>query len=440
MVHDPPTWPEFGAVETKLRYDAPISVRQPDGTFTSMSYADAWDPKLQDVVVALPNGTRFVFWRGSSYIPFWAGLHNTGLCYEWAECEPPADAHDAVEPLMDKELRYGRVHIVESTSARVHVRWTYQSCDFNYKTWGDSAVEDYYFYPDGFGMRVLTLQSDPKANYEVNELIILTPQSTYPFRVLPSNLVDILFMDGQKRELTFPFYASDQKEKMQPRDMPAIYRIRMHKNESMAAVYFSPLEKNLPMSPYGHFTDQGQVVTPVYWGSHWPLARGNTTGGAIDDRIRFTPCHNSIMTWGYFLRPEPVRTAQFEMLDTLGRSKPMVRQTWAWLIGMSDADDERLLQWARSFSAPPSLNLQGARLDAESYVPERRALRLVVEDRTVVIEVKPREVCVNPVFELTNAPKDSPACNWASTRSLRENTPGTAIRSGSMRPYWRPPL
>ena len=43
---------------------------------------------------------------------------------------------------MDKELRYGRVRIVESTPARVHVRWSYQSCDFQYKVWGDSAVED----------------------------------------------------------------------------------------------------------------------------------------------------------------------------------------------------------------------------------------------------------------------------------------------------------
>lgn len=406
VVHQLPRWPEFGAIQAKLRYDAPISVRRPDGSFTSMSYANAWDPQLQDVVVALPNGARFVFWRGSSYIPFWAGQHNTGLCYEWAECEPPADACDAVEPLMDKDLRYGRVHVVESTPARVHVRWTYQSCDLNYKTWGDSAVEDYYFYPDGFGNRVLTLQSDPKANYELNELIVLTSQSTYPFRVLPTNLVDILFIDGQKRELTFPFYASDQKEKMQPRDLPAVYRIRMHKNESMAAVYFNPLEKNLPMSPYGHFADRGQVVTPVYWGSHWPLARGNSTGGAIDDRISFTPCHNSIMTWGYSRRPEPVRTARSQMPDSLGRTKPMIRQTWAWLIGMSDADDARLLQWARSVSAPPALSPHGARLDAESSVPERRALRLIVEDTTVTIKLAPRDVCVNPVLELANAPKN----------------------------------
>ena len=38
---------------------------------------------------------------------------------------------------MDKELRYSRVEIVESTAARVHVRWSYQSTDFNYKVWGD---------------------------------------------------------------------------------------------------------------------------------------------------------------------------------------------------------------------------------------------------------------------------------------------------------------
>ena len=208
LVHRPPQWPEFGAAETKLRYDAPISVRADDGTFSSMSYAEAWDPKLQDVVVALPNGSRFVFWRGSSYVPFWAGRHNTGLSYEWAETSPPADGFtDCVEPLMDKELRYGRVRIVESTPARVHVRWSYQSCDFKYKVWGDSAVEDYYFYRDGFGTRVLTLQSVPSGDYELSEFIILTPQATYPLSVLPPNLVDILFVDGQKRELTFPFFA-----------------------------------------------------------------------------------------------------------------------------------------------------------------------------------------------------------------------------------------
>ncbi len=88
VVHHPPQWPAFGAVETKLRYDAPISVRAADGKLSSMNYANGWDPKLQDVVVTMPNGSRFVFWRGSCYIPFWASRHNVGFCYEWAEASP----------------------------------------------------------------------------------------------------------------------------------------------------------------------------------------------------------------------------------------------------------------------------------------------------------------------------------------------------------------
>ena len=58
---------------TKLRYDAPISVRAADGSLSSIPFEQGWGEQLQDVVVSLPNGTRFVFWRGSSYVPFWAG-------------------------------------------------------------------------------------------------------------------------------------------------------------------------------------------------------------------------------------------------------------------------------------------------------------------------------------------------------------------------------
>ena len=80
-------------------------------------------------------------------------------------------------------------------------------------------------------------------------------------------------------------------------------------------------------------------------------------------------------------------------------------QSWAWLIGMSDAGDSQLLQRARSFAAPPAVELQGARLDAEPYAPERRALCLNVENNTVVIKILPAGHCVNPVFELKGATK-----------------------------------
>ncbi len=404
LVHRPPQWPRFGASALKLRYDAPISVRAADGELSSINYDDAWDAELDDVVVALPNGARFVFWRGSSYVPFWAGRCNTGLSYEWAETSPPADGFDdCVEPLMDKELRYGRVEIVESTPSRVHARWSYQSCDFQYKVWGDTAVEDYYFYPDGFGTRVLTIQRAATSDYELSEFIILTPQATYPFSVLPANLVDVLFLDGEKRQLHFPFFPQEQGEKAESRGIPAVYRVRLHKDEPLAAVYFHPEHTELPPAIFAPFSDQGVVVTPTYWGSHWPLARGKTTGWSIDDRVHLTPCHNSVMSWARS-RPTPLWSLQRETLDSLGRLRPMIVERWAWLIGMTDSDDGRLLQWAQSFAQPPLIEVEGARLESEPDAFQRRAIWLTAESDTVTMRVKPAPVCVNPVFELSNAP------------------------------------
>jgi hypothetical protein len=406
LVPKPPQWPAFGATETRLRYDAPISVRHAEtGTWSSMPYEGAWDARLKDVVVSLPNGSRFVFWRGSSYVPFWAGRCNTALSYEWAETGPLPDGFvDSVEPLMDKELRYGRVEIVQSTAAVVQVRWSYQSTDFNYKIWGDSAAEDFTFYPDGFGTRVLTLKSAPGSDYEVSEFIILTPQAAFPFQVLPPNLVDVVFLDGQKREFTFPFVEGEKAAIRKPRDMAAIYRVRLNRDEPLAAVYFNPNNRDLPLAIFGPFFDRGYLVTPAYWGSHWPLARGKSTGWAIDDRIYLSPAHNSIMSWARS-RPTPIQTATIESLDTLGRSRTMTVQRWVWLIGMTDASDARLLEWAHSFAHPPSLEIKGGRYDFDSYVPERRALRVVVEDKAVTITLKPAIRCVNPVFELIGAPR-----------------------------------
>jgi 2-oxoisovalerate dehydrogenase E1 component len=408
LVADPPRHPPFGATYQRLRYDAPISVRDPKtGAFSAIPYATAWNPELRDVVVWLPNGARFVFWRGSSYIPFWAGTHNNCACYEWAEMiSQPEGAVDCVEPLMDKELRYGRVEIVESTPARVHVRWSYQSTDFNYKVWGDEAVEDYYFYPDGFGTRVLNLKADPKNDYELSEFMILTAQGAYPFEVLPHRPVEALFLDGRRRSFDFPNPTPMQSGRRDRRDdepgIPAIFRLRLSQKEDLSAVYFAPRETRMPPVVFAPFFDQGEMVTPCYWGSHWPLARGNSTGRTIDERIHFTPSHNSIMSWqGY--RPAPLRTAEVTALDTLGRSRSLVLRRWAWLIGMTDAHDRELLDRARGFAAPPSLALRGARPEFDSYVPERRAIRLMAQERDVSLTFLDGLPCVNPVFEWTGA-------------------------------------
>jgi hypothetical protein len=63
-----------------------------------------------------------------------------------------------------------------------------------------------------------------------------------------------------------------------------------------------------------------------------------------------------------------------------------------------------VLDWANSFSSPPSLQLNGARLEPESFAQERRAMRLVAEAPVVSLTLRPNGVCVHPVFEIRNAP------------------------------------
>ena len=405
LMRGSPKLPAFGAIETKLRYDYPLLSYSGPDKVTEIPYDQAWAPERKDVVVSLPNGSRFVFWRGAAYTPFWAGKHNTALNFEFAEAPERPDGVDCVDAASDKELRRSRVEIIESTAARVHVRWTAQPCDLNYKVWGESATEDFYFYPDGFGSRTVTLQTEPKAEYEIEELLILTPPAAYPLRVLPEKLVDVLFRDGTKRELKFPILDQERDyEKLLTGEMPPLYRIRFGAREPLSAVYFNPGWTRLPVQAYQPFYSQGQMVTPFYWGNHLPLARRKPTGINIDDLASMTPSHNAMMTWGH-RRPQPLESLVAAMPDALGVTRPMQVEKWAWLIGLSNADDACLLEWSRSFATPPKVEAAGARLGSPSYSTERRATLLTVEKPIVSLMITPSTSCVHPVFELQNAPK-----------------------------------
>lgn len=394
-------FPGFGVAETKLRYDVPIT-NIVDGKNQPFSYDSAWSPDKKDYVVFLPNGSRWVFWRGASYIPVWVSKYNTGLSYEWAERISPLDGFkDCPEPLMDKQLRYGKVEVVESTNARVHVRWNYQSCDFNYKVNGDFAQEDYYFYPDGLGTRVLTLTCLPVAEYEVAEFILLAPPAALPFDVMPDNPMQIIsYQTGKSASLSLPEKDTTWKTLADP----VIYRMKIHKKEPLTAFSFSPLLHKKPWA-FAPFKDQGLIVTPAYWGGHWPLSQGFNTGRSINESIWTGPSHNSLITFAN-KRPEPIRSKTFETRDALGVVKQMREETWVWLIGMTDESDQSLLETSRSFAQPATLTVKGGRQEPDGYASERRAYKLIADSKKLSVTIQPQSWCVNPAFEIKFAPKE----------------------------------
>ena len=110
----------------------------------------------------------------------------------------------------------------------------------------------------------------------------------------------------------------------------------------------------------------------------------------------------------------------------------MTVERWAWLIAMSDAPDAQLLDWAGSFSSPPSVEVSGGRLDFDSYVPERRAIRLIVDNATVSMAIQPNVTCVNPSSSCTMPQGPCFPSHSEIARSGRESMPGMATRSGLM--------
>src|SRR5262249_47206412 len=153
-----------------------------------------------------------------------------------------------------------------------------------------------------------------------------------------------------------------------------------------AMIYFDPLDTSVPIA-YGPFYDQGERVSPVYWGNHWPVSRGRWTGWTINEDIHRAPAHNSVAGWA--VMPQPLFTSDTRSLDALGRSREMVLQRRSALIALADSSDAELLAWARSYSEPPTLVLRGAHLDFPAYSAERRALRVVADQRDVDIRLEP---------------------------------------------------
>jgi hypothetical protein len=182
-----------------------------------------------------------------------------------------------------------------------------------------------------------------------------------------------------------------------------LHRVRFAKDDPLAAIQYSPMGSSHDLPGFGPFRDRGVEVTPMYWGHHWPLSRGYPTGRAISQRIHETPSHSSAYHSG---SPQPLREETGPMRNALGETREMTRKTFYWLIGASDADDDGLRQWMQSASHPPAVELAGAIKDAEFSAPERRVLRLVVDNRNVTVAIKPDGWCVNPVFELRSAPKE----------------------------------
>ena len=135
---------------------------------------------------------RFVFWDKAQYVGCVDVGDDVWFTPEWCETNSPNDL-TAMSLIMDKQLRWSRVQILEAGPARARVKWSYTLPDMRYRIFhGDTRAEEIYtVYPDGVAVREVVLWPGTKNNHggnanlwQVAEWILVNGAGSNPLEVM----------------------------------------------------------------------------------------------------------------------------------------------------------------------------------------------------------------------------------------------------------------
>ncbi len=389
---------------------------------TTLRYTPEWDrgwpvAEHADVVVRFDRFEhRFIFWRGTSYIPCWATAEGPWFTNEFFERRggPASGTTSMVEPMSDKQARYSQVRVVENHDARVVVHWRYAPVDLDYTQafldaqtgWGDWADEYYVIYPDSVGVRRATLYtSAPEEWVEYQESIVINQAGSRPEDGIQAEAIDLANLRGDTKGYTWTAEGGPVLEDPPPGACIQVVNLKAsHKPFTIV-----PPEGARASIYRGHAP--GSLFN--FW-NHWPVSqrRSDTTVA----RSPSLPSHTSLS----HLRWAPqTSTAQ--------------SRTWIMLHGMTGGTAAGLVPLAKSWLTPPELELApGSPASEEGYDPAQRAYRLdwqrpgAPAELTFTLKAGPGAPLVNPALVVSG---------WGEAGvevSLdgRRLTPGTDFRFG----------
>jgi hypothetical protein len=302
----------FGARQANLRYTLPVK----DGE-AQRTWDDLWQGRdLRDVVVSFPGSdARFVFWRGTSYVGCWA-FPEAWMAHEWLEAEPYFyGAVDCVEPIMDKDCRYSKAEIVDSTPARAVVNWSYALTDFEGKIIRDEhAEETFTFYPDGIGTRFLR-GFYTGGWHETQEFIVINRPGRWPSQALDPQAITFLSPAGERQDPVWP------KPGFSLSGWPQVISIIRLGNGPYPFMVTAdaPSQVKVWADPY---LDKPDLFNSY---PHWPVTRGMLTSWLTDPADFARPTHSNLAN----LVSDPIRETPDE-------------HDYLWLIGVCTSDQQAL--------------------------------------------------------------------------------------------------
>jgi hypothetical protein len=356
--------------------------------YTRLKYHEAWDRNWRvgetaDVVVRFDESDdRFVFWRGTSYIPCWVTGDGKWYTNEFNETWEKG-VEGCAEPMSDKQCRHSHVRIIASHNARAVVHWRYGLVDNHYRfafldpdtRWGDWSDETYTIYPDGIGVRTIKLwSSHPAAPHEFQESIIINPPGTRPEDNIETEALTMVNMKGETWTYSWAEGAPAAI------DRPAKANIEVINLKSSKKPFLVVSDDNAQFRPYGGEIIREHSIFP--WWNHWPAAQIASDGrwARFPDRVS----HTSLTTY-----------LQWEPLEMTENS-----QTRVMLHGLTEREPAALVPLARSWLHPPELRLQGTGYASKGYDSSQRAyvLRRLDPDSPTDLEIEIAASDESPLF------------------------------------------
>jgi hypothetical protein len=338
-------------------------------SYAHLKYSPEWDKPWRvgdhpDVVVRFDDGGhRFVFWRGTSFIPCW--VTDTGVWYtnEFVERRGhhSPNTEGCVEPMSDKQCRFSHVRIIESNDARVVVHWRYAPIDVRYEHpftdpltgWSDWVDEYYTIYPNAVGVRKITAQtSRPDLWMEFQEAIVVNQPGTLPDDNIEYGAVSLCNMAGESKTYV---WTEDGGPDFDGPENCNIMKINLKGSLQTFAFAPPPEVEGRMITPYeGH----GRR-SHFNWWDHWPVSQVASDGRGATSAER--PSHSSLC---HIALHEPETWKPYAISDTM-ITKIMVH-------GMTDKPVEGLVPLAKSWLQPAPISVSLGYLSA-TYDPTQLA-------------------------------------------------------------------
>lgn len=373
-------------IEARRLPAGPAGAGRFGAAYTHLTYYKGWDDYWRvgdypDVVVRFDQAPiRFVFWRGTSYIPHWVTENGIWYDNEFTESFQPV-LRGSAEPMSDKICRFSNVRIIESSDARVVIHWRYAPVDVGYKLafaslaadWGDWTDEVYTIYPDAVAVRDITVHTNgPPESREWQESIVVMGPGISPKDAIEPAALTLLNPQGESKTYSWENSVPPKK----PTE-PSGANLQIIHTKSKYQPFASARPQDKPwFDVYAGEIRRDVSVFP--WWNHWPTA--------------FEPSNGR-----YALAADRASHSSLTHLHWDEYEKTGVQLKKVMLHGLSDRPAAEVAAISRSWTSPPQASAGGV------YDMKERAY----------VFNRPAGAWSEPLRFTINATKDSPVRNLA---------------------------